>query len=264
MKLLFPSHATIPTPERLVLRGGRLARVPLAVRYGVLLRPGEGPVLIDAGWPEPHAGDSAALRAYRRAMRARIDAEHAPMRTLERLGFAPGDVAHVLLTHPHADHVGTLRDFPGATLHGCVEAFRAARRGGLAALRHAIFAELIPPGAPERMVDLSGDVRLPHGLGMGRDVLGDGSVLSVELPGHAHGHFGFVFPRLDPPVLYAADAQWMLAAIRERRPPRGPARLVYAEPDRVEPTIERVDAFERAGGRVVLCHDPEPVGPFGS
>jgi glyoxylase-like metal-dependent hydrolase (beta-lactamase superfamily II) len=61
---------------------------------------GPEPILIDAGTP----GEAG---------RASLDTG------LERAGYAPTDVEHVLVTHPHVDHVGqlsTLRE-AGATIH---------------------------------------------------------------------------------------------------------------------------------------------------
>ena len=259
MRLILPSHATIPVRANLVLRGGGRARLGLAVRYGILLRESAGPVLIDAGWPEARDGDSHALRLYRHALGARVDPEAHPLCVLSRLGHAPGDLSAVILTHLHADHLGALRDLPGVPVHAHREALKRMRAHGWRALRHGTFTELLPDDLPSRTADLEGgDVALPFGLGQGRDVLGDGSVLSVDLPGHADGHTGLLLPRFDPPVLFAADVQWVLDALPDRLP-RGPARLVYADPARAAGSAARVEAFRRAGGRVILSHDPAPV-----
>jgi glyoxylase-like metal-dependent hydrolase (beta-lactamase superfamily II) len=54
----------------------------------------------------------------------------------------------------------------------------------------------------------------------GRDILGDGSLLAVELPGHCVGHWGLAFRTLDDrPVLLAGDAAWSSAAIERCVPP---------------------------------------------
>ena len=53
-----------------------------------------------------------------------------------------------------------------------------------------------------------------------------------------------------------------LAAIAQNRPPLGPARAVYADGRAAMDSLARVRAFARAGGRVVLCHDPDPVPVF--
>ncbi|AXR78560.1 MBL fold metallo-hydrolase [Natrarchaeobaculum sulfurireducens] len=71
---------------------------------------GPEPILIDAGAP-----DAAAEAVLREG--------------LERLGYEPSDIAHVLLTHLHSDHVGqvsTLRD-AGATIHAPAPALERLR-----------------------------------------------------------------------------------------------------------------------------------------
>lgn len=51
-------------------------------------------------------------------------------------------------------------------------------------------------------------------------MLGDGSLLAVELPGHCPGHWGLAFRTEDGrDVLLAADAVWTGKSIRESRPP---------------------------------------------
>jgi glyoxylase-like metal-dependent hydrolase (beta-lactamase superfamily II) len=47
----------------------------------------------------------------------RIAAEGDLVEQLAGLGFAPGDVSHVVITRLHEDHVGELRRFPQATVH---------------------------------------------------------------------------------------------------------------------------------------------------
>lgn len=252
MKLTFHTQARIPVPAGLVLSGGR-GRLDLAVRFGVLERPGQAPVLIDAGWPERGRDEGLALRLYRVVLRPRVDAAKSPQAILA--GRAPGAL---LLSHLHADHLGPARQWRDVPIHAPAAALSEARNHPWRALRHGVMAELLP----EAVTDLGGDTALPFDLGKGRDILGDGSVFSVPLPGHADGHTGFLFPAFARPVLYAADVQWVWAAIAEGRPPRGPARAVYADARAAMESLARVQAFAAKGGRVVLCHDPDPVPDF--
>lgn len=46
----FINSAIVRVPERLVLLGGRWGRISVGVRYGMLLHPEFGPVLIDTGY----------------------------------------------------------------------------------------------------------------------------------------------------------------------------------------------------------------------
>ena len=66
------------------------------------------------------------------------------------------------------------------------------KMSSMAALRHGIFKELIPPDIEQRLLPLEELKRLPTGtvLGEGYDLFGDASYLAVPLPGHAFGHFG--------------------------------------------------------------------------
>ena len=252
MRLTFHTQARIPVPARLVLAEGR-GRLDLAVRFGLLERSGQAPVLIDAGWPERGTGEGLALGIYRALLRPRVDPAKSPATVLD--GRAPGAL---LLTHLHADHLGPARSMRGVPIHAPAQALERARRHPWRALRHGIMAGLLP----DAVIDLAGHAILPFGLGRGRDVLGDGSVFSVPLPGHADGHTGLLFAAFDPPVLYAADVQWVWRAIAEDRPPRGPARAVYDDANAAMESLARVRAFAAMGGRVVLCHDPDPVPDF--
>lgn len=261
MRLHFANTALVQVRERLVLRGGSWRRkLALKVRMGILECRG-GLVLIDAGYGTEALqapGRSFGLRAYGWALRPQLLPEGAPDVALARLGYAPQDVAAVILTHFHADHVSTLKRFAQARLIAHRPAFEAvAGRGAWANLHRGIFPELLPQDMAARLVDVTAlpQVAAPLGLGSGRDLLGDGTVLAIDLPGHAEGHFGLCFPTLPRPLLYAVDAQWLAQALPDRVP-GFPASRVAADPLAVAPSAARVAAFAAAGGEVLLCHDP--------
>ena len=112
---------------------------------------------------------------------------------LEALGIAPADVRHVVVSHFHADHVGGLKDFPNANFHCSRAAFNAVKDlRGFGAVKHAFLPGLLPADFRQRAVftEDSPVVRLPAShapFSEARDLLGDGSLLAVDLPGHATG-----------------------------------------------------------------------------
>jgi glyoxylase-like metal-dependent hydrolase (beta-lactamase superfamily II) len=65
----------------------------------------------------------------------------------------------------------------------------------------------------------------------GYDLLGDGSIIGVELPGHALGQMG-VFARDDDDkfFFFVADAAWLKRSIVENRPPHKIANLLFPTP----------------------------------
>ena len=254
--LVFPNSASVRVPERLVLKGGRWASIDLAVRYGRFTHSGTGHCLIDTGYSArvTAGARSLPLTLYAAVLRPQLTPDALP-------GAAP-DVQAILLTHLHGDHVSALRDYPGARIFADGRApDHFLEAGAIRRTRHGVFRELLPEDFRARLTSLESLhlVEAPLGLGPARDVFGDGEVLAVPLPGHMRGHTGYLFAKLPVPILYAGDADWLAQAIREARSPGPPARWILDDLQAGRQTAERLNAFSQAGGRVVLCHDPEPL-----
>jgi glyoxylase-like metal-dependent hydrolase (beta-lactamase superfamily II) len=144
-------------------------------------------------------------RLYANLLNIRFDPERSAVRQVERLGFAPRDVRHIVLTHLDFDHAGGLEDFPGATVHLLeVEADAALRRrrGFVAERRYR----------PQQWGDTSRWRRYRAGGGgepwfgfeAVRDLAGlPPEILLVPLVGHTFGHAG---------VAIRADGGWLLNA----------------------------------------------------
>lgn len=262
MKVVFANSATVEARERLILSGGRWLKRRLRVRYGLIEHPDEGPVLIDTGYGPASAEDdgrSAALKIYNYLLSPVLNDAEQPARLLARYGYQPDDVRLVIVTHFHADHVAQLSLFKNARFIGNGAAWsRIKAKTNRQNLRHGVFTELLPKDFDTRFSALQAcsNRALPHGLEGGADIFGDGSVLAVDLPGHADGHFGLLFATLRVPLLYAVDAQWLLAGLEPGRAPGFPASLIADDRDKWLASTKQVRAFEAAGGDVVLCHDP--------
>ncbi|MEO1656635.1 MAG: MBL fold metallo-hydrolase [Pseudomonadota bacterium] len=253
--LAFPNSAWVTAPERLMLRGGSMQRVDVPIRYARFTHPVRGRCLIDTGYTHRVTSGprSTPLRLYARFLRPRLT-EHA---------LGNGDKADtVVLTHLHADHVSGLRDLDGACVYGHAESTRRLlSQGSLNQRRHGLFAELLPPDFAERLKPFEDAANIETPLGEGGDLFGDGSVVVVPLPGHMDGHHGVLLQTADGPLLYAADAQWLRAAVLGDRLPTGPAAWITHDREAAQATAARLAAYERKGGRVVYCHDPGPVTP---
>lgn len=211
----FINSAIVRVPERIVLRGGSWGRIKVGVRYGMLVHPEFGPMLIDTGYgPRVTAGAqrSAALKLYSAVLRPPLVEDDLPLLALQRAGYAARDVQRIIVTHFHADHVAALRDFPNASFIASGAAWEAIGRMREGQRIHSgIFAELMPEDFARRLLPIEALAQRPAplGLGTGRDIWGDGSCLAIELPGHAIGHFGLLWPLSDPPLLYATDTTWL-------------------------------------------------------
>jgi glyoxylase-like metal-dependent hydrolase (beta-lactamase superfamily II) len=67
-------------------------------------------VLVDTGFMREGRGEEMARRS---GVRDWIS----PLRLLGRLGVAPEDVAHIIVSHAHYDHIGSIDQFPKAQLY---------------------------------------------------------------------------------------------------------------------------------------------------
>ncbi len=263
MRPVFINSASVRAPERLLLKGGRWRMIDLKVRYGFLDHQILGPVLIDTGYgPRVTSGNerSFALKAYAAALRPRLIAGNCVLPFLHSKGIQPDDVRTIIITHFHADHVSALWDFPNAQFLLSRKVWESfIQSGKIANFRHGMFGELIPANFVERMTifETLPVVQLGEPFGCGHDVLRDGSVLSIDMPGHAAGHCGLLFTEGPRPLLYATDVQWLPRTITENRAPGFPATWVYDDAKAAISSAAKVRAFAASGSDFLLCHQPQ-------
>lgn len=128
-------------------------------------------------------------------------------------GIAASDISLVVISHFHPDHVGGLRAFSAARFVAHADAWRTMCRGPLARLHAQVWRELLPDDFESRLqlleafgsVALEGDIA---SFGRGHDLLGDGSISVLPLPGHAAGQIGLALRVEGERVLLVADAFW--------------------------------------------------------
>jgi len=221
--------------EHIACQGGRFQRIRFASMFALIRHPESGPVLFDTGYTARFFEETKHLPAslYRRVTPVTLNDTGDVATQLRSRGIAPGDVRHVIVSHFHADHIGGLKDFPNATFHCSRIAFESVKMlAGWHAVRHAFLPGLLPPDFAGRAVFIEDSpwVRLPgsHAPFSGaRDLLGDGSLLAVDLPGHAAGQMGvFLTTSKGGDCLLAADACWLSRQYREGLMPHAIVRLL--------------------------------------
>ncbi len=234
--LLSVGHCT--APEHILQRGGSHRHVRLPALFALLEHPQHGNILFDTGYSYRFF---AATAQYPEKLYATItpvtlnEAEEAKSQ-LARRGIAAEDIHHILISHFHADHVGALRDFPGARFHYLPQAYEDIKgKRGIAALRRAFLPALLPPDFEARGVPVpTGNVRpLPAEYApfmQGVDLFGDESVMAVELPGHAVGQMGVFVRTATDTYFLVADACWQSIAYRAYKLPHPIAYLLFPHP----------------------------------
>jgi glyoxylase-like metal-dependent hydrolase (beta-lactamase superfamily II) len=222
-------------PECVAVRGGawRIAEFPALV--GLIRHADSGAILFDTGYAAHFADATARFpeRLYRWTTPFSLPAEQCLQAQLARHGLALHEIRAVFASHLHGDHIAGLRDLPRATIWCGGDALRHVRdTGRLQLLRRGYLPGLLPDDFERRYRRIEDHAMrtLPARwaiLGKGYDLIGDGSLWGVPLPGHARGHFGLLLRHDDDREwLLAGDAAWHLDELRDNRPAALPTRLL--------------------------------------
>lgn len=184
-------------------------------------------------------------RLYRWLTPVELPPEQRLLDQLRQRGFEAHDVSHVFLSHLHADHMAGLGDFPRArvtVMRAEVDAMGNDSRIGR--LRRGYLRTLLPPDFMTRLsyVEDARSVTLAASMRPfteGFDLLDDGTLIAVPLPGHTPGQIGLLLTMADDlPVFLVADACWSLDAVKLGRPPSRIASMLFSN------RREYLDTFE--------------------
>jgi glyoxylase-like metal-dependent hydrolase (beta-lactamase superfamily II) len=180
----------------------------------------------------------------------------------------PAQADSIFLSHFHPDHIGGLREAPGAgILHSAAGLEALTRRSPLHQARSAFFPELLPEDFARRAVPLEDfrEIAVPPFRGL--DIAGDGELIAIPLPGHAVGQYGLLC-RLEQGrrVFLAANAAWVRNNITRLDLPAPPARLLMENFQEYVATLRLLQDFQSRNPDVAIVpsHCPESIAAFQS
>ena len=221
------------------------ARWPSKLKTGMvvaLVETDKGLVLIDTGpGRDDYLHPSSILKIFRAMFSLRFDPQETAIDQVQKLGYTPEDVRHIVLTHMHFDHCGGLLDFPRAKVHVHqreYDAFtgRKHRWTDMAYVQRHISRvkdwAFYTQGC-ERWYEFDA-IRLPF----------DPEMWLIPLHGHSWGHCGVAVKTRDGWFFNAADA----GAIYNDTTPAWLIRLVLGPHD------ARLRRFMHAHPEVKICN----------
>jgi len=248
-------------PAIMARAGASLCPTQFPALVGVIRHPSAGIMLFDTGYDPAFfvATQSLPERFYRWATPVRLGAGEAAVDQLARLGIAAGDVTAIILSHFHGDHVAGLGAFPQARIF-CARAGldEMHRLGRFARVRNGLLAALTPADIAARATFFEDLPRatLPAALAPfedGTDLLGDSSLLAIELPGHCPGHWGLALAGEDGRrLMLVGDAAWSIGAIRDDSPPPRLTTALLGNTARYRRTLGALHALAARNADLVL------------
>ncbi len=212
-----------------------------AVNHCLLAETDDGLVLVETGLGLGDVRDPRGTldAAWTEMVEPALEEEETAIRQVERMGFDPADVRHVVVTHLDVDHCGGLPDFPHATVHVLAAELEAAvREAPSRRYRPAHWAH----GPQWRTYESTNDrwfgldaIR-PEGL--------PEEFRLVPLSGHTAGHTGVAVHNGDTWLLHCGDAYYYHRELDEDPEPHPVLDMVQ--------TRSEVDHDKRVGTQAAL------------
>lgn len=224
------------TPDDNVLASLNTAQLKLVIPVPayLLVHPVHGMILIDTGFNYDHIPDEMKANiAWSPLQRIRTQ--------IERLGYRPVDVKHVLLSHLHFDHAGQMTDFPEAVFH----------------MRKSEWEDAIPPSRPDYFPEDYMEAReyrfeyIPEMVDC--DIFGDGTIVSIATPGHSRGHSSFL-------VSLPGSGRFLLTMDAAHMPQYMEETKFFADSKDLSGcirSIEKLKDLKKECDHIIYGHDPE-------
>ncbi|MDR2858743.1 MAG: MBL fold metallo-hydrolase [Novosphingobium sp.] len=261
-------------PQRMTIRNGSWQPADFPAMAMLIVHPDEGPILFDTGYDPAFLAATRPFpeRLYRWATPIRLEPGQDAASQCAKRGFDPAGIRRLILSHFHADHIAGTHRFANARIHCARSGLEAASSSGrFSGTRRGILRGLIPAdfGDRARFFEDTPTVALPpdlHPFEHGADLLGDGSLLAVELPGHCPGHWGLVLRDKRWGLHFlVADAAWSLDAIRRNMPPPAMTTALLGHTGRARGTLDALHRLWRRNPEIRLtpCHCAERAGEAG-
>ena len=221
----------------------------------VLIRHSQlGDILYDTGYSKLIYRNHILSFLYNALNKSYVNEEDTIVSKLKRDGIATEHINQIILSHAHPDHIGGLRLLQNYEIISTEKVIDTLQNGGAFEL---VFQNMKPDGSVKYRLPVVGmtDSVLNGYFEKIYDVLGDGSILGVELNGHADGQLGIYLPEYQ--MFFAADACWGADLLCKVKDMRKVAQWIQNDYIMYVDTVGRLERFikENPEIKVIFSHD---------
>ena len=255
-------------PECSVRTDGSLRPTNFPALCALIQHPTQGFVLFDTGYSEQFMQVTRRLpnRLYRAVTPVHFDRSDSAYAQIARLHIDDSALGTIVFSHLHADHIGGAGDFPHAQIICSKSAVDDLQtRSKLSALRNGLLSELLPVAITQRMrwVEQQQPSAVPaefFEFGDAYDLFEDGSMLLVDLPGHAVCQVGLIFrDKSGAWVFLVADAAWRFQSVVDGVLPPTIMTWLLGDPAQYKNTMEKLNRLAKRYPevKIVPSHCPQ-------
>ena len=232
--------------------------------WGLLHIPNTGYVVFDTGYNNQFntATKKFPDRLYRWITPVTIDHKNAAKSILESNGISINEIKYVIISHFHADHICSLKDFTNAQFICHDDAYEEFLRfSGWSAVRKGILHKLFPADFKEKVKLLKtfADTIEINKYGLTEfSLFGISQFKLVLIPGHAKGMLGFIYNHNEKCILYATDASWSYINYYKGILPSKIVKLFFDSWDDFIETQKKIKSFELDNSqyKILFTHCP--------
>lgn len=238
--------------EFVTIKGGSLKKASFPAVFAYIKHSIHGNILFDTGYSTEfyHATKPFPFNIYAGVTPVFIHEQNSAAALLNEYGIKTDDINYIILSHFHADHISGLKQFPRAKFIynreaycevSGLSAFGELKRGFLKALLPKDFELRSEPFDFSQAIDVR-DRIAPFSEGV--DLFGDGSMILVELQGHAKGQVGLLVRESDGRETFLiADAAWRSKSYKELLFPNRMAYFIMNNAQAYNQTLEKLNAL---------------------